>query len=759
MKKTFLLFGFILAYSIIVNAQIQNLSISERTEMADLIVEGKVVAKQSFWDNNHGTIYTKNKIEVFKSFKGNAYDTIQIITRGGIVNEQIQFFSHEPEFSLSDEGIFFSKFKAIENFGSSNVLVDPKSGGFIKYYFAKQRLKAVDGTVVFTNLKTELYQQIVSQTNTNYIPKKKNTLEKGIEKWLENILDIETTTDVLIEFTFDNINLIGTDEVEFDIMAKSNQANIKFAASDIYISYSTEAFGNSVVANDKIEATKETIIENNVYTLELSDEETSIVKFLVNAGLEPNELFPLSQLAEKFLHVRLDIENIYQLATLTFEDFLMANQSFFYDETTGEFVGFDKIAVEIPVFPFLVPQIETFYPNPIPAGTGEILTIEGSNFGEFNPNISTVIFVDGDNTSNGEMSAGPKDFEWDNIVHWTQDEIKIKVPSVDRDKNVLSPASTGKIKVKNADSEISSPSQEKLNIPYSILNVRNGSFSSAFKGTVKGQNDDNICFSFNNNIPNWVRDEFESALADWCNATGVNYQLGASVSNNDLAVDGVNLVSFINQGLGAAMVVDGAYFAGICTEGEIGRIISEIDFRIFSSITNPTDDNRKQMRETIKHELGHAHMLGHANSDNGANQYLMFESGNVGAIITSNDLEGANLLFTNSQAIIQGSCGTPIGTGNCGQSCITNSTHELNSNISMTINPNPSKTKIKVQLPDFLKSSKSIKVISTIGVVLQEYDLLKNQNIIDITLPSSSGIYYIQLMIEGKVITQKIIKL
>jgi hypothetical protein len=82
------------------------------------------------------------------------------------------------------------------------------------------------------------------------------------------------------------------------------------------------------------------------------DELATILKFLVNAGLEPNELYSLSQIAEKFLHVKLDIDNIYELANISFDDFLMANQSLFYDEETGAFIGFDKIAAEDGFFLF-----------------------------------------------------------------------------------------------------------------------------------------------------------------------------------------------------------------------------------------------------------------------------------------------------------------------------------------------------------------------------------------------------------------------
>ena len=56
------------------------ISLEEQVAQSSQIVEGKVIAKQSFWDKNRQNIYTVNTIEVYKIFKGQSFETIEVIT-------------------------------------------------------------------------------------------------------------------------------------------------------------------------------------------------------------------------------------------------------------------------------------------------------------------------------------------------------------------------------------------------------------------------------------------------------------------------------------------------------------------------------------------------------------------------------------------------------------------------------------------------------------------------------------------------------
>jgi len=523
------------------NAQNNNSLMEERTETSSAIFEGRVIHQESFWNTENKRIFTENRIEVFKVFKGNDVDTISVITQGGLVDGQFQTVSHAIELNLFEEGLFFCKSYNISNVPSETIMLNGVNG-YVKYYFNSRDFKAADQSYTYSNIKKELYEPIQSFTNVNVLFKKNNFFETTIENWLEQTLTFSTVTDTLIVFTFENINLIGTDEIEFDIMARSNTDGIKFAASDVYISYDTDAFGSSVVANDRISASKETIIENNVYTLELTDENVDIVKFLVSTGVDINQLYPLSQIAEKFIHVNLSVENIIELASLSFDESLMDNQSLFYNEETGEFVTFDQIRVDDAILPFDVPIIIGFAPNPITAGTGSELTITGTNFGI--PK-GKVRFPNADDGGMTMMEADDAD------VVWSDTEIVVQIPSVRNGVGQKgNPAGSGIFQVETVAGDIfqNDPPLLPLDIKYAVANYR--PTPSAARIHMAGLNDVNgytFTFgSFLSNTPNATNTVIQ-ALCDWNDETEINWTTSSSTTTIPTD-DGTDLINTIFLG-------------------------------------------------------------------------------------------------------------------------------------------------------------------------------------------------------------------
>ncbi len=49
---------------------LREVSLKQQIENSSLVVEGRVISKQSFWDAENKNIYTANIIEVYKVFKG-----------------------------------------------------------------------------------------------------------------------------------------------------------------------------------------------------------------------------------------------------------------------------------------------------------------------------------------------------------------------------------------------------------------------------------------------------------------------------------------------------------------------------------------------------------------------------------------------------------------------------------------------------------------------------------------------------------------
>jgi len=86
-----LLFTCALFFSISISgsAQLYKIELNEKVNKASLIVEGKVIAKRSFWNDAQTMIFTANTIKVYKLFKGALSDkTIEIVTQGGSVDNR-----------------------------------------------------------------------------------------------------------------------------------------------------------------------------------------------------------------------------------------------------------------------------------------------------------------------------------------------------------------------------------------------------------------------------------------------------------------------------------------------------------------------------------------------------------------------------------------------------------------------------------------------------------------------------------------------
>ena len=58
---------------------LKEVNLETQIQKTKTIIEGKVVDRQSYWDDNYQNIYTINTIEVFKVFKGDSSSKIDII--------------------------------------------------------------------------------------------------------------------------------------------------------------------------------------------------------------------------------------------------------------------------------------------------------------------------------------------------------------------------------------------------------------------------------------------------------------------------------------------------------------------------------------------------------------------------------------------------------------------------------------------------------------------------------------------------------
>ena len=146
-------------------------SLTEKITNATLVVEGKVISQNSFWDNGNKMIYTASKIEVYRIFKGSINGNyIEVITMGGAVGNDLIKAEPELELELNDIGLFScipSNAKIPFAFTSAIPQLDvyASAQGFIKYNLAEQSASVAFAD--FLSIVNDLYPAVKSLTGVS----------------------------------------------------------------------------------------------------------------------------------------------------------------------------------------------------------------------------------------------------------------------------------------------------------------------------------------------------------------------------------------------------------------------------------------------------------------------------------------------------------------------------------------------------------------------------------------------------------------
>jgi hypothetical protein len=90
------------------NAQIllKEVTLKRQIENSSLVIEGKVLSKKAFWDAENKNIYTANSIEVYKVFKGQPIELIEVITEGGTVGLSAEIVTPSLTLNRGELGVF-----------------------------------------------------------------------------------------------------------------------------------------------------------------------------------------------------------------------------------------------------------------------------------------------------------------------------------------------------------------------------------------------------------------------------------------------------------------------------------------------------------------------------------------------------------------------------------------------------------------------------------------------------------------------------
>ena len=157
--------------NLIAQSALREASLSKQIKNSSLVVEGEVIAQESFWDAESELIYTANRVKVYKVFKGKSVQTIEVNTIGGIVGFRALISSTSLKLQKRDVGIFMLS-RDNTSISSKNNLKQERyrpygaSQGFYKYNLYNDI--AVNPFNKKRGIKSSFYNEIIGHTKENF---------------------------------------------------------------------------------------------------------------------------------------------------------------------------------------------------------------------------------------------------------------------------------------------------------------------------------------------------------------------------------------------------------------------------------------------------------------------------------------------------------------------------------------------------------------------------------------------------------------
>ena len=734
-------------------------TLEERLADAEIVFEGIVLESTSFWNETRSRIYTRHTIQIEKLFKGETDATIELITQGGEIDEIFQTQSHAMSLAPNFKGVFFCKhFTTPQN---ERFLMVNGSTGFVKY--SKKGNKLI----------------------TNYQGLRKIDVVKTLYKLSHQNLLRDNPEDLTgVEYEIKNITLNGS-TVDFDIYVEGLLGNYDLTRSELIMEYDPTVLGMNIASNGVLNVTKGTVSNSSNYNLVVGDinpNRVSIKIEAINTGLG---LYTITNLDEQLIHIQMTSP-------------LAGNPDMHFDELSMQPLSkFLNVSNTIETFQevFTVGRIEDignssvvitgFTPNPITAGTGNILSITGINFG---PAKGIVRFPNADNGGQTFMTTLPND-----IIFWSDTLIEVKVPS--QSGTGVSPAGSGIFEVETSTGQIFN-SVNPLEISYALLNFGASTSTETFLADdIRGDGaiDNVINFSIDNTINNNAnaRAAVEQALCDWNEETGIRWELEGVVTDTTASNnDSINLIYLAHSSEFIGGSVDATAFTLIngnrinTCQNPLGTVnpvpyLREVDIVIREDLTTLTQPiqggynfdrainpnaNQIDFYSVILHELGHAHLLKHAIGNNKI-MFWQLVGGATRRNISVDDANGGSYILDTSIILLnQAFCPdfvVPIGDQvvNC-----TVSTFETISNkVNVLIYPNPFEKKVNINIQ--LENQVDLiewKLFNTLGQEIKRgkwHPIVGENNFVLRGISNlPDGLYYLNLFVDNFSYTHKILK-
>lgn len=653
------------------------------------MAEGRIISQESFFDEQKKQIRTRYDLEVHKVFKGDIPNTLSFYMAGGRVGNSILTVSHQERFSKGQEGIFFLR-------GQSEL---SPVFGTITYRSGTRGAMASDMFHAYPNVNDDVYIPIQLEMGQPFRKVKNNRLEDGVEEWLSSLEIRRDDCESILDFAIRN-KTISYPYFEFDITAKTNLQDLFLKNTEIILDYAP-SLGSSFVLNDRVEVTKEELIQNVGYVLQESDATPQKLSIDID---NPNllGLEEILQYEKKLCHVKMEIVAPSQnqvSGLVSFDNATMEGQSSYIDPRTDRPEEFECVLAEDQAL-FSSTDF-TFYPDTLNAGVRDTLYIVGSGFGDAEGEVSLRNASQTNPIDSDYFAAIPPD-----RVEWTDNLIKVEVISLSTWNAVSNPGS-GPVRLELADlTMVENSDSSELEVFYSIANVGQDERRKNL-----ADRDDNGGYTFHlstelDAVPN-ARKVVEQVLDDWHKKTCVNFSLASeTIDNPSTAADSLNLIFLDSNTLSPGTLMQ-TFSNGVTSffngSGVLAAWVNNIDIIIDPSpskpwfiSTDPIDnDTMYDFYSAFSHEIGHAHQMNHVlgEQSDGINK-LMYPTRGTGyetRIIGASAEQGGLNIMANNPIELNGGSAAPSMTNH--ESCTINSIRwEGHDSYGIAVSPNPTES-------------------------------------------------------------------
>jgi len=749
------------------HAQLYEVPLKEKTEKADLIIEGKVVDSQSYRGID-GEIYTAHKIEVFKSFKGNLTSNfVSAITLGGWVDDEIRSWTHLLTLEIGEAGVFFLSatrrpVSNLPNFPNTQFEVYSSSQGFLKYAFDEREKVAAAPFCVYSNVEEELFGYF-EKAYGSAISFSKPQWENG---------NFRGGEEDCIVYKFDVANIVPVSEgyeLVADVMVKVTSGEYYLSQSAIVATYDSEMLGDSIIQNSILEVESVGISSESNYEIVATELASDKVEIKVKAiNLDALSLVELTDDFTLLTKLKLTLSEIADPG-IFLDNNVMEENTEFYNSVTQRPETFRCLQIEgdfeVACSP---PVITSFSPAPpmsIRAGTDDTLTIRGMCFDTIR-GTSEVEFTDSKAGAPPVTWVQPLDGEY---IVWSDTLIKVIVPSIVKGMDISQSAGTGRFRV-NRGAAGTATSPLDLNITFAALNFGTGPFSkpknkgisiSLSNYNMLGGQSIYYASSFKAST-NAVK-AFERALINWRCATLVNYKVQDSTSVPDISRAG--RIEFANLPVGVTTTLASTdnipYTPCIAVDSVVRANRREFVIKFNENLMWHTDTlmptplpaNTFDLESRALHELGHAHLLNHSNNPNDL-MYFTDVTPPYRRVIMPNDEAGGNYIMSISTPPAPTGCQTEmtaVNPANCG---VTNVIEiEKGVEISIDVFPNPTTDELNITIysdlhfrhPSNLRAS----IFNILGRKVSEIQLTEATSSFSLS-EFSSGLYILSVSYEEK---------